>query len=428
MPTESEKLFERALRVMPGGVNSPVRAFRAVGGTPVFFARGAGPYVWDEDGHRYLDYVGAWGPSILGHAHPSIVEAVHRAAALGLGFGAPTRAEVELAERIVTLFPSIDQVRLVNSGTEATLVALRLARGATGRDRIVKFEGAYHGHPDSLLVKAGSSALTFGLPDSPGVPKVLAELTTVLSYNDIPGIEAYFSRMGSEIAAVIVEPVSGNMNCVPPIPGFLETLRGLCSAHGAVLIFDEVMTGFRVGLAGAQGHYGIDPDLTTLGKVIGGGLPVGAVGGRRALMEQLAPEGPVFHAGTFSGNPVAVAAGLAALDEISRTGFYERLAALTIRLTDGLRARARAAGIPFATVAVGGMFGIFFTTHTSLHRFEEVRSCDTERFRRFFHAMLKRGFYFAPSAFEAGFMSAAHTESDVDATVEAAGAVFREIG
>ncbi|MHB1951502.1 MAG: glutamate-1-semialdehyde 2,1-aminomutase [Acidiferrobacteraceae bacterium] len=427
MPTESETLFERARKVMPGGVNSPVRAFRAVGGTPVFFARGAGACLWDEDGARYIDYVGAWGPAILGHAHPSVVEAVARAAARGLGFGAPTRAEVELAERVVALLPSVEKVRLVNSGTEATLVALRLARAATGRERIVKFEGAYHGHPDSLLVKAGSSALTFGLPDSPGVPAALAERTLVLPYNDGAAVEACFSRYGTEIAAVIVEPVAGNMNCVPPAAGFLETLRTVCDAHGALLIFDEVMTGFRVALRGAQGRFGITPDLTTFGKVIGGGLPVGAVGGARAIMDRLAPEGPVFHAGTFSGNPIAVAAGLASLAEISKDGFYERLESLTRRLVLGLAEGARQAGIPFTTNAVGGMFGMFFTSHVPVRRFEEVRSCDTERFRRFFHGMLKQGFYFAPSAFEAGFMSGAHTEADIDATIEAAKSVFREI-
>lgn len=427
MPTQSEILFERARQVMPGGVNSPVRAFKAVGGTPVFFARGAGAYLWDEDGARYLDYVGAWGPSILGHAHPAVVEAVRAAAARGLGFGAPTRAEVDLTERVVALLPSVHKVRLVNSGTEATLVALRLARAFTGRERIVKFEGAYHGHPDSLLVKAGSSVLTFGLPDSPGVPKALAERTLVLPYNDIAAIATCFAQYGPDIAAVIVEPVSGNMNCVPPVEGFLEALRATCSAYGTLLIFDEVMTGFRVGLRGAQGRFGITPDLTTFGKVIGGGLPVGAVGGAREIMDQLAPEGPVFHAGTFSGNPIAVAAGLAALEEISKDGFYERLASLTTRLTVGLTQTAQTAGIAFTTNAVGGMFGIFFTSHPSVRRFDEVRACDTERFRRFFHGMLKRGFYFAPSAFEAGFMSGAHTEADVDATIEAAAEVMREL-
>lgn len=424
MGVRSETLFGRAQRVMPGGVNSPVRAFRSVGGTPLFFARGAGAYLWDEDGQRYIDYVGAWGPSLLGHAHPAIVRAIQQAAALGTGFGAPTAVEVEMAERIVTLFPAIEKVRLVNSGTEATLVALRLARGFTGRDLIVKFEGGYHGHPDSLLVKAGSSALTLGLPDSPGVPQTLAAQTLVFEYNNAAAVEECFRQRGHEIAAVIVEPVAGNMNCVLPAPGFLETLRRLCTAHDSLLIFDEVMTGFRVGLNGAQGVFGITPDLTTLGKVIGGGLPVGAVGGARAIMERLAPEGPVFHAGTFSGNPVAVAAGLAALQEISRPGFYEQLSATTQGLMEGLRDRARRAGVGLATVSIGGMFGFFFTDRADVTRFSEVMGCDVVRFRRFFHAMLEQGIYLAPSAFEAGFMSSAHCTEDVAATLAAAEVAF----
>ncbi len=425
--SRSSELFARARRVIPGGVNSPVRAFKGVGGEPVFFARGEGPWLIDVDGRRYIDYVGSWGPMILGHAHPEVVHAVQETAARGLGFGAPTELEVEMAELLCELVPSLERVRMVNSGTEATMSAIRLARGFTGRDLIVKFEGCYHGHSDSLLVKAGSGALTLGVPTSPGVPADLARHTLTLPYNDAAACERAFDEHGARIACVIVEPVAGNMNCVPPVPGFLETLRALCDRHGALLIFDEVMTGFRVALGGAQVRYGVRPDLTTLGKVVGGGMPVGAFGGRADVMAHVAPEGPVYQAGTLSGNPVAMAAGLATLRRVRAEGFFERLEALARRLTEGLRARAQAAGVPLSTHCVGGMFGIFFTDVDPVTRYEEVTACDVGRFRRFFHAMLEEGVYLAPSAFETGFVSAAHEEAHIDATLAAAERAFARI-
>jgi glutamate-1-semialdehyde 2,1-aminomutase len=424
MTTTSESLFERARRRIPGGVNSPVRAFKGVGGTPLFFARGQGAWLYDEDGRRYIDYVGAWGPMVLGHAHPAVVAAVQRTVEDGLGFGAPTRIEIELAERVCAVLPSIEKLRVVTSGTEATMSAIRLARGVTGRDKIVKFEGCYHGHADSLLVKAGSGALTFGVPTSAGVPAALAAHTLVLEYNNLEQVQAAFARHGGEIACVIVEPVAGNMNCVPPVAGFLEGLRALCTQHGALLIFDEVMTGFRVALGGAQALYGITPDLTALGKVIGGGLPVGAYGGRAEYMDRLAPDGPVYQACTFAGNPVTLAAGLANLEEISRPGFYETLAQRSRALTEGLKQRAHRAGVPLAVHAVGGMFGFFFTAETPVTRLAQVMACDIERFRKFFHAMLHEGVYLAPSAFEAGFVSAAHGEAEIEATLAAAERAF----
>jgi glutamate-1-semialdehyde 2,1-aminomutase len=419
----NDALFERACQSIPGGVNSPVRAFRSVGGTPRFFVRGAGPRVTDAAGKDYLDYVGSWGPLILGHAHPAVVRAVQDAAAGGLSFGAPTETEITMAETIRRLVPSIELVRLVSSGTEATMSAIRLARGFTGRDAIVKFEGCYHGHADSLLVKAGSGALTFGQPSSGGVPADFARHTIVLDYNDAGQLEDTFRTRAGEIAAVILEPVVGNMNLIEPTRAFLDTLRSLCTRHGAVLIFDEVMTGFRVALGGAQAHYGITPDLTTLGKVIGGGMPVGAFGGRRDIMERIAPLGPVYQAGTLSGNPVAVAAGLATLEQIQAPGFYERLAARTQRLTDGLAAAAARRGVTFCARAVGGMFGLYFAA-TAPASYAQVMGCDKASFNRWFHAMLERGHYFAPSAFEAGFVSAAHAEADIDATIAAADEVF----
>jgi len=420
---KSQKLFNHAQLIIPGGVNSPVRAFKSVGGTPLFFQRGKGALVWDADGNSYVDYVGSWGPLICGHAHPDVVKAVQLAAERGLSFGAPTEAEVDMADVLRRLMPSLDQVRLVSSGTEATMSAIRLARGFTGRSKIIKFEGCYHGHADSLLVKAGSGALTFGQPSSAGVPAETAAHTLVLDYNDPAGVEAAFAREGGEIAAVIVEPVAGNMNLVPPRPGFLELLRQLCTEHGAVLIFDEVMTGFRVALGGAQALYGIKPDLTTLGKVIGGGLPVGAFGGRREIMQCLAPLGPVYQAGTLSGNPVAVAAGLATLQLIQAPGFHDRLAATAHQLCSGLAEAAQARRIPFSARNVGGMFGLFFR-ETPPATFAEVMQCDKDAFNRFFHAMLAEGIYLAPSAYEAGFVSAAHGPAEIERTLKAATKVF----
>ena len=402
--TRNESLFERAQRTIPAGVNSPVRAFRSVGGTPRFLVRGEGPYVWDADGTRYIDYVGSWGPAIVGHAHPDVVRAVQDAARHGLSFGAPTEAEVEMAETLVRRLPSLELVRLVSSGTEATMSALRLARGFTGRPKIVKFEGCYHGHGDSLLVKAGSGALTFGQPSSAGVPPEIANQTVVLPYNDLDALERAFAADGDAIAGVIVEPVAGNMNLVVPSREWLVALRTTCDRHGAVLIFDEVMTGFRVHPRGVQGMLGITPDLTTLGKVIGGGMPVGAFGGRRDIMEKIAPLGPVYQAGTLSGNPVAVAAGLATLALTEAPGFYEALAAKTRALVDGLEAAAKQAGVAFRANAVGGMFGLYFAPSVPAS-YDAVMACDKERFNRFFHAMLGAGVYFAPSAYEAGFVS-----------------------
>jgi glutamate-1-semialdehyde 2,1-aminomutase len=422
----NHQLFEQSQKVIPGGVNSPVRAFKSVGGVPRFFARGQGSRVWDVDGREYIDYVGSWGPAILGHAHPDAVRAVQEQAALGLGFGAPTELELEMAELLVSLLPGFEKVRLVSSGTEATMSAVRLARGYTGRSKIIKFEGCYHGHADFLLVKAGSGALTYGNPTSAGVPAEVAAQTLVLDYNDLAGMERTLEKIGSEVAAVIVEPVAGNMNLVQPAPGFLAGLRELCSKHGVVLIFDEVMTGFRVGPQGAQGLYGITPDLTTLGKVIGGGMPVGAFGGRADIMGRLAPIGPVYQAGTLSGNPVAVAAGLATLKATRVPGFYERLAERTLALVEGLAAAAAETGEVFSAASVGGMFGMYFSAMPP-RSYAEVMGCDKDRFNRFFHAMILEGVYLAPSAFEAGFVSAAHSEADIAATVEAARHAFASL-
>jgi len=421
--SKSLELFQRAQLAVPAGVNSPVRAFRSVGGTPLFIERGQGARVWDVDGRAYIDYVGSWGPLIVGHAHPEVVRAVQQAAEHGLSFGAPTESEVEMAELLRRLVPSLEQVRLVSSGTEATMSAIRLARGHTGRSRIVKFEGCYHGHADPLLVKAGSGALTFGQPSSAGVPPETAGYTLVLEYNSIEALERAFASEGDAIAAVIVEPVAGNMNLVAPRRGFLEAARALCSKHGAVLIFDEVMTGFRVALGGAQALYGVEPDLTTLGKVIGGGMPVGAFGGRREIMEKIAPLGPVYQAGTLSGNPVAVAAGLATLKLVQAPGFYEALAASAGALCGELSRVAREMGVQFCASAVGGMFGIYFR-ETPPASYAEVMQCNREGFNRFFHAMLAEGVYLAPSAYEAGFISSAHGSAEIGETVGAARKIF----
>ncbi|MBS0375514.1 MAG: glutamate-1-semialdehyde 2,1-aminomutase [Proteobacteria bacterium] len=420
----SHELYQEACRYIPGGVNSPVRAFRGVGGEPVFFTRALGPHVWSADGTRYIDYVGSWGPAVLGHAHPTVIRAVQETAAAGLSFGAPTPIETEVARTVCRLVPSIELVRMVSSGTEATMSAIRLARGYTGRDKIIKFEGCYHGHSDSLLVKAGSGLLTLGVPTSPGVPAAMAAHTLTLSYNDVGQVREAFRTVGGEVACVIVEPVAGNMNCIPPEPGFLEALREECTRHGALLIFDEVMTGFRVALGGAQALYGIRPDLTTLGKIVGGGMPVGAFGGRRDVMEKIAPLGPVYQAGTLSGNPVAMAAGLETLRLIEAPGFHDRLAQSTRRLVEGLALAAREAGVPFTTNHVCGMFGLFFTDAPRVTGFAAATRCDVERFKRFFHAMLREGVYLAPSAFEAGFLSATHGEVEIEATVAAARRAF----
>ena len=423
MTTRNEELFARAQKTIPGGVNSPVRAFRSVGGVPRFFARGEGAYVLDADGRRYIDYVGSWGPLILGHADPDTVKAVQDAAAKGLSFGAPTEAEIELAELLVERVPSMEMVRLVSSGTEATMSAIRLARGFTGRDTLVKFEGCYHGHADSLLVKAGSGMLTFGNPSSSGVPADLAQHTLVLDYNDAQQLRDAFAKHGNTIACVIVEPVAGNMNLIAPRPEFLQAMRELCTQYGAVLIFDEVMTGFRVGPGSAQGLFGITPDLSTFGKVVGGGMPLGAFGGRRDIMEKIAPLGPVYQAGTLSGNPLSVAAGLVTLKKIAAPGFYEHLTAKTQALVDGLSAAARTRGVTFSAQSVGGMFGLYFSA-TPPASYAEIMAADRDAFNRFFHAMLEKGVYLAPSAFEAGFVSAAHSDADIAATVAAADAIF----
>jgi glutamate-1-semialdehyde 2,1-aminomutase len=427
MKTErSHELFTRAQDLMPGGVNSPVRAFKSVGGEPFFVERADGAYLYDADGNRYIDYVGSWGPMIAGHNHPAVLEAVISTARNGLSFGTPNPLEVTMAETITRLIPSCEMVRMVNSGTEATLSAIRLARGATGRNRIVKFEGCYHGHGDSFLVKAGSGMLTLGVPTSPGVPAGLSELTATLSYNDFEGATALFDEIGGEVAAVIIEPVVGNANCIPPRPGYLQHLRALCTQHGALLIFDEVMTGFRVALGGAQAVYGITPDLSTFGKIIGGGMPVGAYGGRADLMRQIAPSGPIYQAGTLSGNPVAMAAGLAMLDLIQQPGFYETLDARTATLCAGFEDAAREAGVPFSTNRVGSMFGLFFTAE-KVETYAQATAGDTAAFNRFFHAMRERGVYLAPSAFEAGFLSMAHDDAVIATTIEAARASFAAI-
>lgn len=425
--TQASELFNQAKKFIPGGVNSPVRSFSGVGGTPVYFDHAKGACVYDSENRRYIDYVGSWGPMILGHAHSEVIAVVKETAEKGLSFGAPTEIETAMAQKVVGLVPSIDMVRMVSSGTEATMSAIRLARGYTGRDKIVKFEGCYHGHSDSLLVKAGSGALTFGVPSSPGVPASVAADTLTLPFNDSEAARNTFAELGEQIACIIVEPVAGNMNCIPPEPGFLETLREVCNQYGSLLIFDEVMTGFRVGLHSAQGLYDVMPDLTTLGKIIGGGMPVGAFGGRQDIMQHLAPLGPVYQAGTLSGNPVAMAAGLKTLELISVPGFYDTLTQKTITLLQGLQNSANQAGIAFTTNQVGGMFGLFFSEERSIRRFSQVMQCNQDRFKRFFHGMLDQGVYLAPSAFEAGFVSSAHSGDDIQSTIDAATAVFKTL-
>lgn len=425
--SKSEQLFEKAQKVIPGGVNSPVRAFKGVGGTPVFIEKAEGAYIIDSDGKRYIDYVGSWGPMVLGHNHPAIIDAVLKAVPNGLSFGAPTESEITLAELVCKLVPSIELVRMVSSGTEATMSAIRLARGYTGRDKIIKFEGCYHGHSDSLLVKAGSGALTLGQPSGPGVPADFAKHTITCIYNDLDSVKQAFEQYPTEIACLIVEPVAGNMNCVPPKEGFLQGLRELCDQYGTVFIIDEVMTGFRVSLGGAQAYYGVKPDLTTLGKIIGGGMPVGAFGGKREIMEAIAPTGPVYQAGTLSGNPIAMAAGLACLTELSKAGNEEKLAEKTKTLAEGFKALAAKHKVPFVVQYVGGMFGLFFTEQTEVTSFQEVMKCDAEKFNRFFHLMLEQGIYLAPSAFEAGFMSLAHSDADIEATLQAADKAFAQL-
>lgn len=425
--TISEQLFERAQQTIPGGVNSPVRAFKSVGGTPVFIDRADGAYIFDVDGKQYIDYIGSWGPMLLGHNHPAIRHAVIKAAEKGLSFGAPCPAEIEMAELVTKLVPSMEMVRMVSSGTEATMSAIRLARGYTGRDTIVKFEGCYHGHADSLLVKAGSGALTLGVPNSPGVPADFAKYTLTAEFNNLEQVKQIFAEQGADLACIIVEPVAGNMNCIPPAPGFLEGLRALCDQYGAVLIFDEVMTGFRVALGGAQAYYNIKPDLTTLGKIIGGGMPVGAFGGRRDIMQHIAPLGGVYQAGTLSGNPIAMAAGLAALTEIRKPGVYDVLTAKTTQLIEGLAAVAKEVGIPLATTQVGGMFGVFFSKEAKITNYQQATQCDIAAFKRFFHLMLEQGVYLAPSAYEAGFLSVAHSDEDLAYTIAAAKKAFVQL-
>ncbi|MCK5718439.1 MAG: glutamate-1-semialdehyde 2,1-aminomutase [Thiomargarita sp.] len=420
----SNSYFTAAQQYIPGGVNSPVRAFKGVDGTPVFIKKAQGAYIYDVDDKRYIDYVASWGPMIAGHTHPKVITAVKEAVNNGLSFGAPTVIETSVAEKICAIIPSIELVRMVNSGTEATMSAIRLARGYTGRDKIVKFTGCYHGHADSLLVKAGSGVLTLGLPNSPGVPASLAEHTLSLQYNNLEQVKTVFAELGSEIACIIVEPVAGNMNCIPPIPGFLEGLRAICDEYNSVLIFDEVMTGFRVALGGAQAYYQVTPDLTTLGKVIGGGMPVGAFGGKREIMEHIAPLGAVYQAGTLSGNPIAMAAGLATLEIISATNFYTELGQKTKQFVEAILERAKKAGISMHGTAVGGMFGLFFTELNKVENFEQVSTCNVEQFKQFFHGMLAKGIYFAPSAFETGFISSTHTTADIEATLDAAEQVF----
>ncbi|HGO5816190.1 TPA: glutamate-1-semialdehyde 2,1-aminomutase [Mannheimia haemolytica] len=423
----SEQLFEQAQKVIPGGVNSPVRAFKGVGGTPVFIEKAEGAYITDSDGKQYIDYVGSWGPMVLGHNHPAIIDAVLKAVPKGLSFGAPTAAEITLAELVCKLVPSIEMVRMVSSGTEATMSAIRLARGYTNRDKIIKFEGCYHGHSDSLLVKAGSGALTLGQPSGPGVPADFAKHTLTCTYNDLDSVKAAFEQYPNEIACLIVEPVAGNMNCIPPQEGFLQGLRELCTQYGAVFIIDEVMTGFRVALGGAQSYYGVTPDLTTLGKIIGGGMPVGAFGGKKEIMEYIAPTGPVYQAGTLSGNPIAMAAGLACLTELSKAGNETILAEKTKTLSEGFKALADKHNVPLTVQYVGGMFGLFFTEQKAVTNFQEVMKCDAAKFNRFFHLMLEQGVYLAPSAFEAGFMSLSHSDEDIARTLEAADKAFGKL-
>lgn len=425
--TSSEQLFETARHRIPGGVNSPVRAFKAVGGTPKFIDHASGPYLFDVEGKKYIDYVLSWGPMLLGHAHPDVIATVTAQLQKGLSFGAPTEIETQLAEKLCSIMPGMDMVRMVNSGTEATMSAIRLARGYTNRDKIIKFEGCYHGHSDSLLIKAGSGALTMGVPSSPGVPAALAEHTITLSYNDIDGVRAAFAEYGEQVACIIVEPVAGNMNCVPPIPGFLECLRECCDQSGAVFIIDEVMTGFRLGLQGAQGYYGVNADITCLGKVIGGGMPVAAFGGKREIMEYIAPSGPVYQAGTLSGNPIAMAAGLCMLKHIEQDGFYEPVFRATDMLINGLRERAKAAGIAMTSNHVGSMFGVFFTEAEHITNYQQVTACDTDRFNRFFHGMLEGGVYLAPASYEAGFLSSAHSDADIAETLDIAEHVFKTL-
>lgn len=425
--SRSEDLFRDAQTVIPGGVNSPVRAFKGVGGSPLFFEKGEGPYLFDADGKRYIDYVGSWGPMIMGHANQLVINAVQEQLKQGLGYGAPTELETRMAKKVCELVPSIEKVRMVSSGTEATMSAIRLARGFTGRDKIVKFEGCYHGHSDSLLVKAGSGALTLGVPNSPGVPASLAEHTITLRFNDMESVKTAFAEIGKDVAAIIVEPVAGNMNCIPPVPGFLEGLREVCDEYSSVLIFDEVMTGFRVSLSGAQGHFGVTPDITTLGKVIGGGLPVGAFGGRADIMDFIAPTGPVYQAGTLSGNPLAMAAGFTMLSNISKSGFYDHLVGQTTKLVHGLREAAKKTGTDMCFSQAGSMFGLFFSKEERIDFFEQVVECDMDKFQRFYHGMLENGVYLAPSAYEAGFVSSMHSDEQVEATIAAAEKVLTSL-